>query len=115
MTTATETQFQTFDHVHDMIDSIPEGSIVSRTILASPWLRIVLFGFDAGQELTEHKTPMAATIQILDGTGVVMLGDQPQPVEPGALIYMAPNLAHSVRAETPLTMLLTMVKEKSNQ
>ncbi|MCB0117148.1 MAG: cupin domain-containing protein [Caldilineaceae bacterium] len=92
------------------LTDIPADSIISRTLVAEPALRVVLFGFAPGQELTEHKTPMAATIQIIAGTGTLVLEEDTLPAAPGNLFYMQPNLPHSVKAETSLTLLLTMVK-----
>lgn len=93
------------------ITEIPTDSIISRTLIAESAVRVILFGFAAGQELTEHKTPMAATIQILAGEGVVMLGEDSVAVKAGDLIYMPPHLPHSVQAHSTLKMILTMVKE----
>jgi quercetin dioxygenase-like cupin family protein len=97
-----------------LLSTIPAESIVSRTLIAEPALRVVHFGFAAGQELTEHKTPMAATIQVLSGDADLTLGEEIIEVRPGALIYMAPNLPHSVRARTEMQMVLTMVKNSSD-
>jgi hypothetical protein len=44
----------------------PNG-IVSRTLLKTGYSRIVLFGFDAGQELTEHTSTQHALVQVLSG------------------------------------------------
>jgi quercetin dioxygenase-like cupin family protein len=96
------------------LTEIPAESIVSRTLIAEPAMRVILFGFAAGQELTEHKTPMAASIQILDGEGQVTLGEDDVAVKAGDLIYMPPNLPHSVRANTPLKMILIMAKGTAN-
>lgn len=109
------TPYKKIDTVALPMTDIAVDSIVSRTIVAEPALRVVLFGFAPGQELTEHKTPMAATIQILAGEGTLVLGDEPLSAQPGDLFYMHPNLPHSVKAETALTMLLTMVKGASTQ
>lgn len=104
------TPHKKIDAVALPMSDIAVDSIVSRTVVAEPALRVVLFGFAPGQELTEHKTPMAATIQIIAGEGTLVLGEETLPAGPGDLFYMQPNLPHSVKAETSLTMLLTMVK-----
>lgn len=108
-----ESPFIQLDPLAGLLGSVAPDSIVSRTLLATPQLRVVLFGFAPGQELTEHKTPMAATIQILAGHGSVVLGEEERAVEPGSLIYMTPDLPHSVRAEGELILLLTMVKSSA--
>jgi quercetin dioxygenase-like cupin family protein len=104
--------YKYIESVAKELSDIPVESIVSRTLIAEPELRVVLFGFAAGQELTEHKTPMAATIQILAGEGRLELGEESMDVGAGDLIYMTPDLPHSVQARSALTMLLTMVKGK---
>ncbi len=108
-----QTPYKQISAVAQPLADLPVDSIVSRTLIAEPALRVVLFGFAAGQELTEHKTPMAATIQIIAGEGTLVLGEDTLPAQAGDLFYMQPNLAHSVKAETALTMLLTMVKGSS--
>ena len=108
--TKTNSPFQIIADLPNLLDSIPAESIVSRTLIAEPMLRVVLFGFAAGQELTEHKTPMAASIQVLSGEADLTLGEEVIKVSPGALIYMEPNLPHSVRAHTDMQMVLTMAK-----
>ncbi len=94
-----------------LLTEIPGDSIVSRTVLNEQSARVILFGFAPGQELTEHRTPMAAIIHILAGEGRITLGEEAVDVAPGTLIYMPPNLPHSVLARTELQMLLTMIKE----
>lgn len=91
-----------------MIESIPPESIVSRTIHKDEQLRAVVFGFDAGQELSEHTSKYAAIIQIISGEADVSAGDAQHSLQAGAWLYMTPQLKHSVRAKTPLVMLLTM-------
>lgn len=95
------------------LTDVPADSIVSRTLHKDPILNVTLFAFAAGQELTEHKTPMAATIHILEGKGRVTLGEDTLDVGLGDIICMPPNLPHSVQAHTTLKMLLTLAKGKA--
>ena len=107
-----------FVHIPDLaalLSDIPPDSIVSRTVLNEKSVRAILFGFAPGQELTEHRTPMAAILHILAGEGRLTLGQEEVEVKPGAFVYMPPNLPHSVLARTELHMLLTMVQEKTAQ
>lgn len=84
------------------------NGIVSRTLLRTASSRVVLFGFAAGQELSEHTSTQHAVIQILSGECELSLGGQPRQVKVGDLIYMPPNLPHAVRAVTQFSMLLTL-------
>ena len=90
----------------------PNG-IVSRTLLRTANSRIVLFGFAEGQELTEHTSTQHAVIQILSGECEFSLAGKLHTLKVGDLLYMPPNLPHSVRAITRFSMLLTFSKPES--
>lgn len=87
----------------------PNG-IVSRTLLRTENSRAVLFGFAAGQELTEHTSTQHALIQILSGECEFSLAGKPHVLTTGQLLYMPPNLPHAVKAVTQFSMLLTLFK-----
>ena len=87
----------------------PNG-IVSRTLLRTANSRVVLFGFAEGQELTEHTSTQHAVIQILSGECEFSLAGKLHILKAGDLLYMPPNLPHSVRAITQFSMLLTLSK-----
>lgn len=87
----------------------PADSIVSRTLYTSESVRIVLFAFAPGQELTEHTSTREALIHVLDGEATITLGDKPVQANAGLLIRMAPNLPHSVQAQSAMRMLLYML------
>ena len=87
----------------------PAESIVSRTVYTSDTVRIVLFAFAPGQELTEHTSTREALIHVLDGRGEITLGSETVDASAGTLIRMAPKLPHSVHAHSPLRMLLYML------
>ena len=87
----------------------PNG-IVSRTLLRTGPARVVLFGFAAGQELTEHTSTQHAIIQILSGECEFSLAGKPQTLKTGDLLFMPAHLKHAVRATKPFSMLLTLSK-----
>ena len=86
------------------------NGIVSRTLLRTENSRVVLFGFSAGQELTEHTSTQHAVVQVLTGECEVSLGGRPHKLKAGDLLYMPPNLRHAIKATTPFSMLLTLSK-----
>lgn len=97
----------------ETLGPIPADTIVSRTLHQDTCIRLILFGFAPGQELSEHSTPMTATIQIISGDAEIALGGEHFTAVPGAQIYMPPKLPHSIRANAePVIMLLTMVNCK---
>ncbi len=87
----------------------PNG-IVSRTLLRAPNARVVLFGFSAGQELTEHTSTQHALIQILTGECEFSLNGKAHNLKTGDFLYMPPNAPHAVKATGQFSMLLTLFK-----
>jgi quercetin dioxygenase-like cupin family protein len=85
----------------------PNG-IVSRTLFRTPNSRVVLFGFAAGQELTEHTSTQQALIQVLSGACEFSLAGKSHHLKAGDLLYMPPNLPHAVKATQQFSMLLTL-------
>jgi quercetin dioxygenase-like cupin family protein len=86
-----------------------ENGIVSRTLLDTGMARVVLFGFKAGQSLSEHLTTRHALVQILSGRCEFNLDGVWHTLETGSLVHMPPHLRHAVRASEDFSMLLTLV------
>jgi quercetin dioxygenase-like cupin family protein len=87
----------------------PNG-IVSRTLIRTANTRTVLFGFAEGQELTEHTSTQHAVVQILSGECEFSMAGKPCQLKAGDLLYMPPNVMHSVKATKQFSMLLTLSK-----
>ncbi len=90
--------------------TVPEGGILSRTIHDDERCTLVVFAFDAGQELTEHTSAHAALLEILDGEALVTLDGEARETGPGAWISMPPGMRHAIRATTPLVLALTLLR-----
>ncbi len=90
--------------------NVPDKGILNRTVHNDGSVKIILFGFAAGQELRAHTAPMPATIQVLKGEAGITLGSESVEAGEGCVIHMQPNLTHAVVARTPLLMLLSLVK-----
>lgn len=90
--------------------SVPAEGILSRTLYQDDQVKVVLFGFSPGQELSEHTASTAAIVHFVAGEATVTLGSDAHEVGPNAWMHMQPNLAHSVRAKTPVVMLLYLLK-----
>lgn len=89
----------------------PADGTLSRTILQDEHLKAVLFGFAAGQELSEHTASMPAIMHFLSGEAEVTLGPDRIEAKPGAWIHMPPQMPHSIRANSPVVMLLLLLKQ----
>ena len=73
-------------------------------------VRVVAFGFDRGQELTEHTASVPVIVQVLTGSLTVTVGGESHRMAPSSWMYLDPREPHSVFAEEPSRMLLTMVR-----
>lgn len=92
----------------ELTTAIQPDSITSRSFYRDDQVKVVLFGFASGQELSEHTSSHAAIIQIVEGEATLTLGEDQHAVATGAWIHMPPQLPHSIQAKTPLIMLLYM-------
>jgi quercetin dioxygenase-like cupin family protein len=88
----------------------PADGTLSRTIYQDERLKVVLFGFSAGQELSEHTSSTPAIMHFLTGESDVTLGPDKVVVTAGTWIHMPPQLPHSIRTKTPVVMLLSLLK-----
>jgi quercetin dioxygenase-like cupin family protein len=99
-----------FEDLVSQVPEFPSDSILSRTIYQDDRLKAVLFGFAEGQELSEHTASQPALLYFIQGEARLTLGTEEMRVKPGAWVRMAPQLAHSLHALTPVVMLLVLLK-----
>ncbi len=97
-------------NLSELLPDISTDSIMSRTLYADERLKAVLFGFAAGQELSEHTASQPAILHILQGEADLTLGDDSLEARGGAWVHMPPHLRHSIFAKTPVVMLLLLIK-----
>ena len=88
---------------------IPQNGTLSRTIYRDDNVKIVLFGFAGGQELSQHTASVPAIIEILHGDARVTLDAEERELSAGSWVYMEAKLPHAVLARTDMVMLLTML------
>jgi quercetin dioxygenase-like cupin family protein len=102
-----------YTHVSDLAQEVhpPAKGILSRTLFNDDRLKAVLFGFAQGEELSEHTASMPAVLHFLQGEANLTLGDDTLEARPGTWVNMAKGLRHSIQAQTPVVMLLLLLKE----
>jgi quercetin dioxygenase-like cupin family protein len=88
----------------------PADGILSRTIYQDDRVKAVVFGFGAGQELSEHTASKPAMLFFVRGEAVVGLGDDVKEACAGTWIQMPAGLSHSIKARTPVVMFLLLLK-----
>jgi quercetin dioxygenase-like cupin family protein len=87
-----------------------DAGIVSRALHDQDGVRVTLFAFAAGQQLTEHASPARALVQVLTGACEFTLAGKKTPLRAGDLLHMPPGLLHGVVATEAFSMLLTLVR-----
>lgn len=102
-----------FTRIADLAREIepPKDGTLSRTIHQDDTLKVVLFGFSAGQELSEHTASTPAILHFLSGEAEVGLGPETVPAVAGTWIHMPAKLPHRILARTPTTMLLLLLRQ----
>lgn len=79
--------------------------------LAADGARVVVFGFDAGAELTEHTAPGPILVQALEGHLEFTAEGVTKDLRPGMLVHLDARTPHSVRAVEPSRMMLTIIRK----
>jgi quercetin dioxygenase-like cupin family protein len=103
------TDYTLVSNLKELVSEIPKESIVSRTFHRDDHLKVIMFGFAKGEELSEHTAASPAILQFVEGEATLTLGEDTVEVGPGAWVHMAANLPHSVYAKTPVILLLLLI------
>jgi quercetin dioxygenase-like cupin family protein len=83
--------------------------IHSQTLYDGPDLRLVLFAFAPGEELSEHTAARPAVLHVLDGEGDAVVGGASHALGPGTWFRMPARMPHSILARTPLRLALYLL------
>lgn len=100
----------TYTHILDLAKEAepPTDGILSHTIFQDDKIKAV--GFGQGQELSEHTAAKPAMLFFVKGEASVGLGDDMQVAQAGTWVHMPAGLKHSIKAKTPVVMLLVLMK-----
>ena len=88
---------------------LPKRGIHSQTLSEEDGVELVLFGFAAGESLSEHTSTRPTIIHILSGEADLTAGTEAHQAGAGAWLRMPAGLKHSVHARTPLVMALYLL------
>jgi quercetin dioxygenase-like cupin family protein len=102
-----------YTHFADLAKEVvpPEDGILTRTLFNDDHVKAVIFGFGQGEELSEHTASMPAILHFIQGEATLTLGDETVEAPAGTWIHMEPKLKHTVKAKTPVVMLLLLLKK----
>lgn len=69
---------------------------------------VVAFLFEEGGELPEHRADGLATLHVLDGRLEIETPEEHHEIADDGMLIIRPGIAHSVRAQEPSKMILTV-------
>lgn len=101
-----------YTHINDLAKEVqpPDKGILSRTLYNDDRLKAVIFSFGQGEELSEHTASMPAILHFLQGEATMTLDVDVREAQVGTWVHMPAGLKHSIRAKTPVVMLLVLLK-----
>ena len=88
---------------------LPEGQIVSKTLVQNESVSITLFAFDKGEEISTHESGGDAFVTCLDGTGEITIDGVKYELHEGESIVMPAKHPHAVYGKEQYKMLLVVV------
>jgi quercetin dioxygenase-like cupin family protein len=89
---------------------IPKDGTLSRVLYKDDHIRLVVFGFDTGQELTDHTAGVPITIHLVSGRMELTAGENHSEIDSKAWVQIPAGMTHAVKALEPSIMVLTLLK-----
>jgi quercetin dioxygenase-like cupin family protein len=99
----------TIENIAEAVEIQP-GAVVSKVIHRDDLVNVTVFGFDTGQELTEHTATRAAIVQVISGRLRFTSDGREFDAGPGFWLHMSPDTPHALVAAEPTIMLLTLLR-----
>ena len=90
--------------------TVQEGAVVSKVLHRDEDLDVTVFGFDAGEGLTEHRASRPAIVQVLAGRMRFTADGEELDAAPGFWLHMTAGTPHALVALEPSLMLLTLLR-----
>jgi quercetin dioxygenase-like cupin family protein len=102
-----------FDDLSEVV-TIQPGAVVSKVVHRDDVVDVTVFGFDAGEGLSEHTAARPAIVQVLSGVLRFTVEGDDVPMTPGSWVHMSAGASHALVALEPTVMLLTMLHAGSS-
>lgn len=93
--------------IHEQL-AYPESGIRKQVLLNDANCQYTLMCLAEGTDIAEHSAPRNATVQVLDGRGVLILSGHDISLEPGMFVVVPAKEPHALRASENLAFLLTL-------
>jgi quercetin dioxygenase-like cupin family protein len=87
-----------------------DRGIVSKTLVDTPKCNVSLFALRTGQKMSGHASRWPATIHVLQGAGIIQIGETEYEGKPGSLFYMPAQTYHALTSTDDLVFLLDLFR-----
>ena len=86
----------------------PTNGVLSKVLLKDNNCQYTLFCLASGTEISEHTSTRNATVNVIEGRGILTLEGRNITLEPGVFVFMPANAPHALKTEESLAFLLTL-------
>lgn len=93
----------------EIIEYIP-NSVVIKTILNKTTGNITVMSVDAGESLTEKRTPFDTFVQVIEGEAEMMIEDKSHLLLTGQSIVIPAHKSNYIKPNGRFKMILTVIK-----
>jgi quercetin dioxygenase-like cupin family protein len=110
----TSTNLTTSSFVNQLKEQIeyPNGGVLSKVLLKDNNCQYTLFCLAGGTDISEHTATRNATVNVIEGKGILTLEGEDITLEPGVFVFMPAHAPHALKTEENLAFLLTLSEPK---
>jgi quercetin dioxygenase-like cupin family protein len=92
----------------------PQTGAKSKILLEDVNCRYTLISLAVGMYIAEHANPRNATVNVIEGQGLLTLEGQELVLQSGVFIFIPANARHAVQGVTNLAFLLTLSEQMTD-
>ncbi len=97
-------------HWADVIE-YPQTGVKSKSLLEDGNCRYTLMSLAGETQIAAHANPRNATVNVIEGQGVLTLEGEAIVLELGVFVFIPANARHALKAMTNLAFLLTLSEQ----
>ena len=85
----------------------PAAGVLSKILVKDNNCQYTLICLAAGSDISEHNSGRNATVDVIEGKGILTLEGKDIILEPGVFVFMPARAPHALKAEENLAFILT--------
>lgn len=89
--------------------------IKGKPIIDMPEIGIVNLVMEPGEKVPSHKTPVNVLFQVIEGKGLITIGDETQIVEAGDIVVSPLEIPHALEANQDCIFSVYVIKTPNPQ